>query len=148
MKKNFRNFEKKIIKLGIFVNFLKMKHFLHFKTGMILFDFILQFWRSTILLCGTLYLFLHVALCNQPTVVLRHWKWYWKRTFKPYSTPLWTIAFSAVTYIDLWWSVNDLQKNALKIEGTNSTVDILTSDKTFFSFFLQFYFPCFNWQSK
>ena len=72
--KNFRNSEKPIIKLDIFFNFLKRKHFLHFKTGMILFDFILQFWRSTILLSRTLYLFLHVALCNQPTVALRHWR--------------------------------------------------------------------------
>ena len=55
--KNFRNSEKQIIKLEIFVNFLKKKHFLHFKTGIILFDFILQFWRSTILLSRTLYLF-------------------------------------------------------------------------------------------
>ena len=97
--KNFRNSEKQIIKLEIFVNFLKKKHFLHFKTGIILFDFILQFWRSTIYLSRSLYLFLHVALCNQPTVVLRHWKWYRKRFFKPYSTPPWTIAFSTVTYI-------------------------------------------------
>ena len=82
---------------------------------MILFDFILQFWRSAILLSQTLYLFLHVALWNQPTVVLRHWKWYRKKTFKPYSTTLWTIAFSTGIYTELWWSVNDLQKNAQKI---------------------------------
>ena len=48
MKKNFRNSEKQRIKLDIFVNFLTKKKFLHFKTAMILFDFILQFWRSTI----------------------------------------------------------------------------------------------------
>ena len=72
IKKNFRNSYKQIIKLDIFVNFLKKKHFLHFKTGMFLFDFILQFWRGTILLSQTLYLFLHVALSNQPTAVLRH----------------------------------------------------------------------------
>ena len=35
--------------------------------------------------------------------------------FKPCSTPLWTIGFSNVAYIKLWWSVIDLQKNALKI---------------------------------
>ena len=35
-------------------------------------------------------------------------------TFKPYCTPLWTIGFSGVTYIKLWWSVKDLEKNALK----------------------------------
>ena len=50
-------------------------------------------------------------------------------TFKPYFTSLWTIGFSTVTYIELWWSVIHLQKNALKIYGTHSTVDILTSDK-------------------
>ena len=43
IKKNFRNSYKQIIKLDTFVNFLKKKHFLHFKTGMTLFDFILQF---------------------------------------------------------------------------------------------------------
>ena len=55
--KNFRNSEKQIIKLEIFVNFLKKKHFLHFKTGKILFDFILQFWKSTIYLSRSQYLF-------------------------------------------------------------------------------------------
>ena len=115
MKKNFRNSEKQRIKLDIFVNFLKKKHFLHFKTAIILFDFILQFWRSTILLSRNLHLFLQVALCNQTTVALCHWKWYRTRTFEPYSTPPWTIAFSTVSYIELWWSVNDLEKNAIKI---------------------------------
>ena len=108
---------------------------------MTLFDVILQFWRRAILLSLlTLCLFFQVALCNQPTIVLRHWKWYRTRTFKPYSTPLWTIAFSTVTYIEFWWSVNDLQKNALKTYGTHSTVDILKTDKNLvFSF--NFIFP-------
>ena len=33
----------------------------------------LQFWRNAISLSWTLYFFLRVALCNQATVVLRHW---------------------------------------------------------------------------
>ena len=116
-KKNVRNSEKQRIKLDIFVNFLKKKqqHFLYFKTTLILFDLTLQFWRSTILLSQTLYLFFQVALCNQPTVVLRHWKRYRTGTFKPCSTLLWTIGFSTVTYIELWWSVKDMQKYAQKI---------------------------------
>ena len=68
-KKNFRNSEKQRIKLNIFVNFLKKKNFLHFKTAMILSDFILQFWRNTILLSRTLYLFLQITFCHHPTCV-------------------------------------------------------------------------------
>ena len=54
------------------------------------FYFILQFWRSAIRLSRTLYLFFQVALCHQPTVLLRHRKLCRTGTFKPYSTPLWT----------------------------------------------------------
>ena len=50
-------------------------------------------------------------------------------TLKAYPIPLWAIRFSTVTYIELWWSAKDLQRNELKIEGTRSTVDILTADK-------------------
>ena len=63
----------------------------------------------------TLHLFFQVTLCNQPIVVLRHLKRYGTGTVKPYSTSPWTIGFSTVTYIKRWWSVKDLQKNALKI---------------------------------
>ena len=77
---------------------------------MILFDFILQFWRNTILLSRPLLLFLQVALCNQPTVVSRHWKWYRTKNFKPYSTPLWTIAFSTMTYTELWKNAEECTK--------------------------------------
>ena len=75
-----------------------------------------------------LYLFFQVTLCNQPI------EWYGTGTFKPYSTPLWTTGFITVTDIELWWSVKDLQKNALKILETHSTVDILASDNFFFTF--------------
>ena len=61
-----------------------------------------------------LYLFSQDTLWNQP-VVLHHRNWYWTGTFKPYSTPLWTIGFKTVTCIELWWSVQYLQNNALKI---------------------------------
>ena len=116
MKKTFRNSEKQIIKLGIFVNFLKMKYIFYTLQQKLFFLISFYSFEGVRYFCVELCIFfLHVALSNQPTVVLRHWKWYWKRTFKPYSTPLWTIAFSTVTYIDLWWSVNDLQKNALKM---------------------------------
>ena len=75
----------------------------------------MQFWRNVILWSRTLYLFFQVALCNETRVVLYYWKSYRTRTFKPCSNPLWTIDFSRVTYIKLWWSVKDLQKNARKI---------------------------------
>ena len=56
--------------------FSKRNIFLHLKTTIILFDFIFQFGRSTILLSQTVYLIFRVALCNQSTVVLRHRKRY------------------------------------------------------------------------
>ena len=56
---------KQRIKLDIFVNFLKKKHFLYFKTRIIFSGFILQFWRSTILLNQTLYIFFQVALWSK-----------------------------------------------------------------------------------
>ena len=111
-KKNFRNSEKQRIKLNIFVNFLKKKHFFTLQSN-IFFNFNLKFWRSATLLTRTRYLLFQVALCNQPTIVFAPLKAI--STFKPYCTPLWTIGFSTVTYIKLWWSVKDLQKNALKI---------------------------------
>ena len=104
--------EKQRIKLGIFVSFLKKKHFLHFKTTI---NFILQFYKSATLLSRTLYLFFCLALCKQPAVVLCHCKRYRTQTFKPYSNVLWTIGFSTLTNIKLWWSVKDLEKTALKI---------------------------------
>ena len=58
--------------------------------------------------------FLYVALCNPPTVVLRQWRRYRTGIVKPTFTPLWTIDFSTVTYIELWWNVKDMQKNAQK----------------------------------
>ena len=87
----------------------KRSIFFNFKTTIILFDFIFLFWRSTILFSRTLYLFFQVTLCNQPI------QRYGTGTFKPYLTPVWTIGFSTVTYIELWWSVKDLPKNTLKI---------------------------------
>ena len=109
--KILRIFEKQRIKLDFFVNFLKKRYFLDFKTTAKFFDFIFQFWRSAILLCRTVYLFFQVPLCNQPTIVLRHWKRYQTGTFKPYSTLLRTIGFSSMIYIKLW----RMKKNALKI---------------------------------
>ena len=97
--------------------FSKRNIFLRFKTT-IFFDFIFQFWRSATLFTRTLYLVFQVALSNSPTVVLRQWKRYRKRTLKPYFTPLWTIGFSTVTYIKLWWKVKDLQRNTLKFRDT------------------------------
>ena len=91
--------------------FSKRNIFLHFKT--FFFDFNLQFWRSATLLTGTRCLLFQVALSNQPTIVFVPLKVI--STFTPYCTPLRTIGFSSVIYIKLWWSVKDLQKNALKI---------------------------------
>ena len=104
--------EKQRIKLDIFVNFLKKKHFFTLQNN-IFFYFNLQFWRSATLLTRTRYLLFQVALCNQPTIVFAPLKAI--STFKPYCTPLWIIGFSPVTYIELWWSIKDLRKNALKI---------------------------------
>ena len=78
--------------------------------------------RSTILLSRTLYLFFQVTPCNQPIVVLRHWKRY--GTCKPYSTPNRIYWFQYCDLIELWWSDKDLQKNAI------------ASDIFFFNFIL------------
>ena len=104
--------EKQRIKLDIFVNFLKKKHFFTLQNN-IFFYFNLQFWRSATLLTRTRYLLFQVALCNQPTIVFAPLKAI--SIFKLYCIPLWTIGFSTVTYIRLWWSVKNLQKIALKI---------------------------------
>ena len=66
------------------------------------------------------------------------------RTFKPYYTLLWTIDFSTVAYIKLWWSLKDLQKNALKFRGHVPLQTYLHQTKIFYLN----YFPCFNWQPK
>ena len=91
-------FEKQRIKLNIFVNFLKKTFFYTFKTTFFWISFC-SFEGVRFFLSWTLCLFFQIVLCNQPTVVLRHWKWYRTGTFKPYPTPLWTIGFSSVTYI-------------------------------------------------
>ena len=101
--------------------FSKRNIFLHFKAAFFYFN--LKFWRSATLLTRTRHLLFQVALCNQPTIVFAPLKAI--LTFKPYCTSLWTTGFSTVTYIKLWWSVKDVQKNALKMQ-THSTVDILT----------------------
>ena len=102
--------EKQRINLDILSIFAKRNIFLQFKTTF--FNFNLQFWRSATLLTQTRYILYQVALCDQPTIVFAPLKAI--LTFKPYCIPLWTIAFSTVTYIKLWWSVKDLKKNALK----------------------------------
>ena len=98
-KNIFRNSEKQRIKLDIFVNFLKNEHFLHFKTTD---SFLLHFTvlREYDTFDSNSVSFLQFALCNQPIAVLRYWKWYRTRTFRPYSTLLWTIAFTTVTDIE------------------------------------------------
>ena len=129
--------------MDIFVNFQKKKHFLLLQNNNNFFSFhfvVLKEYDTFQSNSLFFFFFLEIALCNQPTVVLRHWKQYRTETFKPYFTPLWTIGFSTVTYIQLWWSVKDLQKNALKIQGRRSTVDILTSDKKLFIYLFIFFF--------
>ena len=104
--------KKQRIKLVIFVNFLKKKHFFcNLEQPFSISSY--SFWRSAILLTRTHYLFFEVALCNQSTIVFAPLKAI--SIFKLYCIPLWTIGFSTVTYIRLWWSVKDLQKIALKI---------------------------------
>ena len=66
--KTFRDFWEQVIKLDIFVNFPKKTHFWHFRTPIIFFGFILQFWRSAILLSQTLYIFFQVAFCNKSDI--------------------------------------------------------------------------------
>ena len=130
--------ENQRIKLDIFANFLKKKHFLHFKT-ITFFYSVLQILKEFDTFQSNSVYFFQVALCNQLTVVLYHWKRYRKGTYKPYSTRLWTIGFSTVTYINLWWSVKDLHESALRIYGARSAVDILKSDKN--SALFDFIFP-------
>ena len=109
-------FEKQRIKLEIAVIFLKKKHFFytlrqqHFFISFCSFEGVRYFWVELCIFFSKL-----LSATNQPTVILRHWKQYRTGTFKPYSTPLWTIGFSTVTCIKLWQSVKGLQKNALKI---------------------------------
>ena len=74
-------------KLDFLSIFSKRHIFLHFKTTIFFCDFILQFWVSSILLSRALCLFFQVAIYNRPT-----------GTFKPYSTPLWTIGFRRIQY--------------------------------------------------
>ena len=104
--------EKQRIKLDIFVNFLRKNHFFTLQNNNV-FDFSLQFWRSATLLTRTRYPLFQVAVRKQPTIDFLPLRAI--STFKSYLTPPWTIGFSTVTYIKLWWSVKDLQKNALKI---------------------------------
>ena len=118
--KNFRNFRETKNQIGHFCQISQKETFFYTLKQQFFFDFILQFWRNAILLSRTLHHFFQITLCNRPTVVLRHWKRYRTGTFKSYSTPLWTIGFSIVTHIKLWWSVKDLQKNLLKILGYTS----------------------------
>ena len=80
--------EKQMIKLDLSVNFLKKKLLLLRFKATSFFCLILQFWRSAVLLTRTLNRFLQVTLCNQPTVVLHHWRRDRAGTFKPCSTPL------------------------------------------------------------
>ena len=68
--------------------FLKRNFYFYTLKQQHLFCLILQCWKSAVLLSRTLNCFLQVTLCNQPTVVLRHWRWYRTGTFKPCSTPL------------------------------------------------------------
>ena len=91
--------EKQRMKLDILVNFFKNIFFLQFKTTIMFFDSILQFWRRAILLSRNVYLFFQVALCNQSAIVLCHWKRYRTGTLKPYYTSLWIIGFSTVKYL-------------------------------------------------
>ena len=109
--------------------FSKSNIFLHFKTT----NFFIPICSFETFLTRFRYLLFQVALCNQPTIVFAPLKAI--STFKPYCAALWNIGFSTVTYIKLWWSVKDLQKNALKTYGTRSTVNILTSDKNLVFFF-------------
>ena len=78
--------EKPIIKLNIFVNFFQKE------------TFFFKFYFAVLKECGiSSSNSLHqVALPYQPTVALRHWNRYRTGTFKPLSTPLWTMCFSTV----------------------------------------------------
>ena len=111
--KNFRNSGETENYIGHFCQFSQKETSFYTSKQHFFLDFNLQFWRNATLLTRTRYLLFQVALCNQLTIVFATLKAI--STFKPYCTPLWTIGFSTVTYIKLWWSVKDLQKNALKI---------------------------------
>ena len=63
--------ENQRIKLDIFANFLKKKHFLHFKT-ITFFYSVLQILKEFDTFQSNSVYFFQVALCNQLTVVLYH----------------------------------------------------------------------------
>ena len=94
--------EKQRIKLDIFVNFLKKKHFFTLQSNNF-FYFNLKFWRSANLLTRTRYLLFQVSLCNELTIVFAPLKAI--SIFKPYYTPcdllvsaLWlTLSFGEVS---------------------------------------------------
>ena len=107
------------------------------------FDFILQVSRIAIILSRFLYLLFRVALWNQPTVALRHWKWYQTGTFKPYFTPLWAIAFSKVTFLNFGEVSKTCRRMHSKFRGHFPLKTYLHQIIIFLS-----KFPCFNWRPK
>ena len=109
-KKIFRNFEKQRIKLEIFVKFLKKKTFFYTlkQQWFILYAFY-SFEGVGYCWVELCYFFFQVPSTTNH-FFLRRWKRYRTGTFKPYSTPLWTIGVTTVTYTELWWSFEDLRR--------------------------------------
>ena len=122
------------IKLDIFVKFLKEKDFFTLQNNNNFFDFIL-FIKCDTFESNSVCFFLSCSL--QPTnscfVSLKAIS---DRDLQTIHHPSMNYWFQYCDLIKFWWSVKDLHKNALKISGTRSPVDILTSDKNLVFFYL------------
>ena len=105
--KNFRNSRETENYIGHFCQFSLKETFFTLQNNIFLisicsFEGVQHFWLE-----------LAIFYSKLLSATLRHWKRH--RPSNQIAPPLWTIGFSTVTYIKLWWSVKDLQKNALKI---------------------------------
>ena len=101
-----------MIKLDIFVNFLKEKHFLGFKTTIFFFSFgslerVRYFWVEHCTFFSKL-----LSATNQQLFCVTAESDI-RQGFSNYPPPLYE--FSSVNYIKLWLSTKDLQKNVLNI---------------------------------
>ena len=106
--------EEKRIKLDISVNFLKKKCFFTFQNNNFFFisicsfERVQHFWFELCIFIPSCFLQpTNNCFCATESDI----------DLQTILHPLWIIGFSTVTYIKLWWSVKDLQENALKIKG-------------------------------
>ena len=110
--------------------FLKRHIFLHFKTA-IFFLFHFAILKECDTLESNYVHFFQLAVCDQPKLFCVTENDIGQRP-PNHTPPLYELLVSVVwlKLINLWWSVKDMQKNALKIEVICSTVNIRTSDNS------------------